>query len=96
MESKLSPVPVPPDLSSGQPQARPAASMERAELLVTSYTAAPSSDLRLVIEPHGSSYVYKTIDRRTGEIVSQYPVEEILKMMSEQRYTAGVVISTIA
>lgn len=96
MESKLSPVPVSPDLSSGQPQARPAASMDRAELSGTSYTPAPSADLRLVIEPHGSSYVYKTIDRRTGEIVSQYPVEEILKMMSEQRYTAGVVISTIA
>ena len=96
MESKLSPVPVPPELSSGQPQARPAASRDRAELSVPAYTPAPSADLRLVIEPHGSSYVYKTIDRRTGEIVSQYPVEEILKMMSEQRYTAGVVISTIA
>ena len=71
MESKLSPVPVPPELSSGQPQARPAASRDRAELSVPAYPPAPSADLRLVME-------------------------EILKMMSEQRYTAGVVISTIA
>ena len=96
MESKLSPVPVPPELSSGQPQAQPAASRDRNELSIPAYTPTPSADLRLVIEPHGSSYVYKTIDRRTGEVVSQYPIEEILKMLSEQRYTAGVVISTIA
>jgi flagellar protein FlaG len=96
MESKLNPVPVPPELSSGQPQAQPAASRDRAELSVSSYTPAPSADLRLVIEPHGSSYIYKTIDRRTGEVVSQYPMEEILKMISEQKYSAGAVISTTA
>ena len=96
MESKINPVPVPPETLSGQPQAQPAPSKDRAELSVPSYTPPPSADLRLVIEPHGSSYVYKTIDRRTGEIVSQYPMDEILKMMSEQKYHAGVVISTIA
>lgn len=96
MENKINAVPVPPEFSSGQQQAQPAAAQERAEPSVPKYSPHPSADLRLVIEPRGSSYVYKTIDRRTGEIVSQYPIEEIVKMMSEHRYSAGVIIRTTA
>lgn len=96
MENKVNPVPIPPETPSGQPQAQPAVRKEPVEISAPRYTPPPSADLRLVIEPHGSSYVYKTIDRRTGEVVSQYPMEDVLKMASEQRYRAGVVISTTA
>lgn len=54
------------------------------------------ADLRLVIEEGGGSYVYKTIDRRTGEVVAQFPREEILKMREEVDYAAGTVISASA
>ena len=50
------------------------------------------ADLRLVIEEQGGSYVYKTVDRRTGDIVAQYPREELLKMREEDDYAAGTVI----
>ena len=59
-------------------------------------TAPDTADLRLVIEEGGGSYVYKTIDRRTGEVVAQFPREEILKMREEIAYEAGAVISASA
>lgn len=96
MENKINTVPVPPELSSGHQQAPPAAQRDQAETSVPKFAPHPAADLRLVIEPRGSSYVYKTIDRRTGEIVSQYPMEEIAKMLNEQRYSAGVIIRATA
>lgn len=48
-------------------------------------------DLRLVIEQDDTSgeYIYKTVDRRTGETLSQYPREQILKLREEARYASG-------
>ncbi len=52
------------------------------------------ADLRLVIEDDeaAGSYVYKTIDRRTGKVVQEYPREQILKLREASDYTAGAVI----
>ncbi|MCY1647457.1 hypothetical protein OVA11_10435 [Caulobacter sp. SL161] len=48
-------------------------------------------DLRLVIEHDDASgaYVYKTVDRRTGETLQQFPREEILKMRDGPDYESG-------
>ncbi|MFA6157934.1 hypothetical protein [Mesorhizobium sp.] len=48
-------------------------------------------DLRLVIEQDGDSgeYVYKTVDRRTGETLQQFPREQILKLREETTYASG-------
>jgi flagellar protein FlaG len=48
-------------------------------------------DLRLVIEQDGDTgdYIYKTVDRRTGETLQQFPREEILKMREASRYHTG-------
>lgn len=56
------------------------------------------SDYRLVIEEHqaSGSFVYKTLDRRTGEVVSQFPREEMLRMATDVDYEAGTVIATKA
>ncbi|WP_374570051.1 flagellar protein FlaG [Phenylobacterium sp.] len=56
------------------------------------------ADLRLVIEENGhtGTFVYKTIDRRTGEVVSQIPREEVLKMQHAEGYESGTVIKTQA
>lgn len=63
--------------------------------------AAPrqeKADLRLIIEEDetSGSYVYRTIDRRTGEVVQQFPVESVLKLKRESDYEAGAVIKTTA
>lgn len=48
-------------------------------------------DLRLVIELDDASgaFVYKTVDRRTGETLQQFPREEVLKMRDGPDYETG-------
>ena len=55
-------------------------------------------DLRLVIEEDraSGSYVYKTVNRRTGEVVLSLPRADILRMRQEAGYAAGQVIKTEA
>jgi flagellar protein FlaG len=50
-------------------------------------------DLRLVIEQNGDTgeYIYKTVDRRTGETLQQFPREQVLKLREEARYASGAV-----
>jgi len=51
---------------------------------------------RLVIEQgsRSGSFVYKTLDRETGEVVRQLPSEEVLKLRQRDDYDAGAVIDT--
>ena len=51
---------------------------------------------RLVIEegPSAGSFVYKTMDRLTGEVVKQYPREKLVEMQTSPAYDAGTVIDT--
>ena len=51
---------------------------------------------RLVIEqgPRAGSFVYKTLDRETGEVVRQLPSEEVLKLRQSDGYGSGAVIDT--
>ncbi|WP_396595612.1 flagellar protein FlaG [Brevundimonas sp. R86498] len=53
---------------------------------------------RLVIEegPSAGTFVYKTLDSVTGEVIRQLPREEVLKMREDGAYTAGGVIDTSA
>ena len=55
-----------------------------------------NADLRLVIEEDEASgaFVYKTLDRRTGEVVQQLPRESVLKAMSSEDYNPGLVVDT--
>ena len=50
-------------------------------------------DLRLVIEERGETFVYKTVDRRTGEVVQQLPREDVVRLKDEEDYAAGDVVS---
>ena len=53
------------------------------------------ADLRLVIEDDkaAGSYVYKTINPITGQVVSQVPREELLRMREADDYKPGSVIN---
>jgi flagellar protein FlaG len=53
---------------------------------------------RLVIEegPHSGSFIYKTLDRVTGEVVKQLPREQVVNLMQTAEYSAGSVINTKA
>jgi flagellar protein FlaG len=53
---------------------------------------------RLVIEegPQSGSFIYKTLDRVTGEVIKQLPREQVVNLMQAARYSAGSVIDTKA
>lgn len=55
-----------------------------------------TADLRLVIEEDEATgaFVYKTLDRRTGEVVQQLPRESVLKAMTQDDYQPGLVVDT--
>ncbi|WP_339932376.1 hypothetical protein [uncultured Brevundimonas sp.] len=60
--------------------------------------AERASRYRLVIE-EGSregSFIYKTLDRLTGEVIRQLPREQIVELKGEDDYAAGAVIDTSA
>jgi flagellar protein FlaG len=56
------------------------------------------ANFQLVIEEDkaAGSFVYKTIDRRTGQVVSQLPREQILRLREAFDYVAGAVVKTKA
>ena len=59
---------------------------------------APGSDLRLVIErdAEGAYYVYRLIDRTTGEVVQERRREQMANLAQAPDYRAGTVVSTKA
>lgn len=60
--------------------------------------AERASRYRLVIE-EGSregSFIYKTLDRMTGEVIRQLPREQVIELKGQDNYTAGAVIDTSA
>lgn len=79
----------------GQP-AQPGAP-EAGERRPASETRTPH-DYRLIIEKDqtNGSYVYKTLDRSTGEVVQQLPREEMLRLKDDPAYVSGKVIVTRA
>jgi len=60
--------------------------------------AEEAARYRLVIEegPSAGSFIYKTMDRVTGEVVRQLPREQVVDLMRDQSYHSGAVIDTRA
>lgn len=95
MENKLSAVAAPQEIELA-PVA--VAKPVQASVREPKTPVAPEPDLRLVIEESGEAggFVYKTIDRRSGEVVLQLPREEVLRLRDAEAYAAGDVIATQA
>lgn len=55
-----------------------------------------ATDLRLVIEEDETTgrFIYKTLDRRTGEVIRQLPREEVLRLKEEPGYSPGGVVDS--
>jgi len=85
-----------PDQGSAKrdPQGRPSR-RRRAEALEG---PAPEQDLRLVIEKdaEGADYVYRLVDRATGETVAERPRDEVANLAQDAGYKAGSVVDTKA
>jgi flagellar protein FlaG len=97
MENKVAKLSATPDPTFSQPAPQPPPGADTGSVQSRiAQGALDQADLRLVIEEQAGTYVYKTVDRRTGDIVAQYPREEILKLREEMNYIAGDVINTKA
>lgn len=54
--------------------------------------SADAARYRLVIEAANDGFVYKTVDRQTGEVVRQWPREEVQKLADDPTYRQGRII----
>ena len=63
-----------------------------------SQEAARAARYKLVIEQGASKgvFIYKVLDRETGEVVRQLPREEVVRLKDQNGYAAGAVIDTTA
>jgi flagellar protein FlaG len=96
MDNKVAAFAATPDPTFGQKAAPP-----RADSSSTAERAAQSQDpvdMRLVIEEDkaSNSYVYKTVNRLTGEVIQQLPRDQVLKLREQLNYEAGDVVRTKA
>lgn len=57
--------------------------------------AAGAADLRLVIEEDkaANSFIYKTVNIRTGQVIQQVPREEVLRLKTSPDYKPGDVVN---
>ncbi len=97
MDSKVAAFAATPDPTFGQ---KPAP-RQRPDTGPAVQGAAPSqdaADMRLVIEEDKAtnSYVYKTVNRLTGEVIQQLPREQVLQLREQLNYEAGNVVKTKA
>ncbi len=56
----------------------------------------PDLGLEIQDDQAAGAYVYKTIDRRTGAVVSQWPTEQLLRLREAPSYAAGSLIRQVA
>jgi flagellar protein FlaG len=92
MQNKVATVAATPDPTFGQ---RPASAAPDTGASTEPAVQGPDPvDMRLVIEEDKASgtYVYKTVNRRTGEVVQQLPREQILKLREALNYEAGSIV----
>jgi flagellar protein FlaG len=87
--------PVPP-VDPAQPARAPAGDVGAPA--AASAPARTEADLRLVIEEDRNSgaFIYKTLDRATGEVVRQFPREEVLRLHADREYEAGTLVKAQA
>ncbi|THD65210.1 flagellar protein FlaG [Phenylobacterium sp.] len=93
MDNKVASFAATPDPTFGQkpaPQQRPDSG--------TSAQREPPGqdpgDMRLVIEEDKAtnSYIYKTVNRVTGQVIQQLPREQVLQLREQLDYEAGDVV----
>jgi flagellar protein FlaG len=97
MDSKVAAFAATPDPTFGQKSAP----KQRPDTGSAAPSVAPGqdpADMRLVIEEDKAtnSYVYKTVNRLTGQVIQQLPREQVLQLREQLDYEAGNVVKTKA
>lgn len=91
MDNKVATVAATPDPTFGQ---KPAPARPTGESVARVAQGPDPADMRLVIEEDKASgtYVYKTVNRVTGEVIQQLPREQVLKLRDALSYEVGTVV----
>ena len=68
--------------------------VSQAEAILNKALSLKSASTKLSIDVDDESglFVYKGIDKQSGEVVSQFPAEEILALIAYYRETEGIVV----
>jgi uncharacterized FlaG/YvyC family protein len=88
-------VPATPEVRKAEPQ-KTDEPERKAHVPGSVKQAVPAYDLRLTVDkdPETGEVVYKSINRLTGEIVSQMPNAEVMAMKRRESYGTGAIIIT--
>jgi flagellar protein FlaG len=83
-----------PEVTPVQPAQAPASTQSTGSSQAFTAPIDDIADLRLVIEDDkaAGSFVYVTINPVTGEVVSQIPREQLLKMREDPAYKPGSIV----
>lgn len=68
--------------------------VSQAEAILNKALSLKSASTKLSIDVDDDSglFVYKGVDKQSGEVVSQFPAEEILALIAYYRETEGIVV----
>jgi len=68
--------------------------VSQAEAILNKALSLKSANTKLSIDVDDGTglFVYKSIDKSSGEVVSQFPVKEVLALIAYYRETEGIVV----
>lgn len=87
------PRPVRSQLPVSAPDA-PDAIVEQTPAKILAALTPPSTRLSIVHDEATGRYVFKSIDEKTGEVVRQYPTEDMLSQIARVREITGLTVDT--
>jgi flagellar protein FlaG len=90
------PVNLPKEVAPTQPSGKSKDAGNQSNLSQGGGQSTPEYNLRLTVDrdPDSGDWVYKAVDRYTGEVVRQLPRQEVLDLKSSRSYKAGSIIKT--
>lgn len=62
------------------------------EQFMPSEDTAPNTRLRIDRDESSGNFIYQSVDEESGEVIAQFPSEQILKMLSFYREAEGIAI----
>ncbi len=75
---------------------KPARQNVQPDLPLLASDSAANAHLVIEIDEVSGGFIYKSVNRETGEVIKQYPREEVLRAIANARAAEGLVIDTKA
>jgi uncharacterized FlaG/YvyC family protein len=79
-----------PAVAPAKADAKPAATADTAQPVAPPVKVEPSTRLTITRDEDANTFVYRSINAETGEVVWQYPVEQVLRMAHRLRELEGL------